>query len=30
MDDNLIDSVINLAVDIQQISAPPLDEGLRG
>ena len=30
MDDNLIDRVLNLAVDIQQISAPPLDEGLRG
>ncbi len=30
MDDHLIDRVLNLAVDIQQISAPPLDEGLRG
>jgi len=30
MDDHLIDRVLNLAVDIQQISAPPLGEGLRG
>ncbi|MFC2055883.1 peptidase M20, partial [Chloroflexota bacterium] len=26
----IIDRVLNLAVDIQQISAPPLDEGWRG
>lgn len=30
MDDHLVDRVLNLAVDIQQLSAPPLDEGLRG